>query len=333
MPPPNKPIVRGFSTSSFPGDCPQPRQLKRQSTRKRRRQSEFPISSGNSSVFDGAVAAASSAVSSVASNILPKRSSAGQLTEKSHLIDEVDGNASCALKAASVKFTTGGGGGGGNTNSSSNSPTLSSFGSTTTNSTDDDSDAWTHVHDIRVDPYRLSNESETVLPKEIHPHITAIEPDQIWKFNYNEAAIYLEEGENNEKLLYHPRCNQSLSSYKYVHNQIFYVLDLLAALTLLALTLCEAPAVEPFIVEKEIHLTIELACLLIISIECWMKLRWMGLRSFVTHPRTVIKVTCTVLMILDAIVAFSVKRGDFRPVRALRPVFLIDNHFCYSIRR
>ena len=219
--------------------------------------------------------------------------------------------------------------------SSTPSPTLSSFASSSTcDTTDDDSDAFDHVHDIRTDPYRVVSEPDSTLPKETHPQITAIEPEEIWKFNYNEAAIYLEEGENNEKLLYHPRCDQSLSSYKYVHNRFFYALDLVAALTLLALTLFEAPAFEPCcVVGKQLHLSVELACLLVISIECWMKVRWMGFKSFITHPRTVIKVTCTILMIMDAIVAFAIDRTDFRSIRALRPVFLIDNHFCYSIRR
>ena len=124
---PNKPIVRGFSTSSFPGDCPAPRQLKRQSSSKKRRQSEFtPVSP---SVFDGALAAASSAVSSVTSNILPKRSLSAHLTERSHLIDEIDGNINTKTSKTSgetsprlspsltcqdqgnpgVKFTVGGG--------------------------------------------------------------------------------------------------------------------------------------------------------------------------------------------------------------------------------
>ena len=64
-----------------------------------------------------------------------------------------------------------------------------------------------------------------------------------------------------------------------------------------------------------------------------MKLRWMGFRSFITHPRTVIKVSCIFVMFIDAVLTLIMRRPDFRVIRALRPVFLIDNHFCYSIRR
>lgn len=59
----------------------------------------------------------------------------------------------------------------------------------------------------------------------------------------------------------------------------------------------------------------------------------MGLRSFITHPRTVIKVSCIFVMFVDAFLLLVMPRTDYRVVRALRPVFLIDNHFCYTIRR
>ena len=125
------------------------------------------------------------------------------------------------------------------------------------------------------------------------------------------APPLVQEGENNEKLVFHPRNTQSMSSYRFVHNKIFYALDLLASLLLLCLTLFEAPAVQGLQVDKsvsarpvvpfddgtcslfQVHVSIELLCLTVISIECCMKLRWMGFRSFITHPRTVIKVSCT----------------------------------------
>lgn len=141
-----------------------------------------------------------------------------------------------------------------------------------------------------------------------------------------------------------------MSSYRFVHNKIFYAFDLLASLLLLCLTVFEAPAVRGLEVDKsvstrlvsavtlivlsfQVHVSTELLCLTVISIECWMKLRWMGLRSFITHPRTVIKVSCIFVMFIDALLTLVMRRPDFRVIRALRPVFLIDNHFCYTIRR
>lgn len=124
-----------------------------------------------------------------------------------------------------------------------------------------------------------------------------------------------------------------MSSYRFTHNRMFYAMDLVASLVLLILTLIEAPCDPRLQVDTRIHVSVEIICLTIISIESWMKLRWMGLRSFITHPRTVIKVSCIFVMFIDAALALVIEREDYRVVRALRPVFLIDNHFSYTIRR
>lgn len=43
-----------------------------------------------------------------------------------------------------------------------------------------------------------------------------------------------------------------MSSYRFVHNKIFYVLDLLASLTLLCLTICEEPCNPKFKVNPNV---------------------------------------------------------------------------------
>src|SRR5882724_3364910 len=65
----------------------------------------------------------------------------------------------------------------------------------------------------------------------------------VWKMNYNESSIYLEEGFNNDKFDYHPRSRSSLPAYLVVHNNWFYSLDLFATLLLLSLAFIEKPAV------------------------------------------------------------------------------------------
>lgn len=62
----------------------------------------------------------------------------------------------------------------------------------------------------------------------------------------------VKEGENNEKLLFHPSNTQSMSSYRFVHNRIFYTLDLLASLLLLFLTVFEEPAVQGLQLDKSV---------------------------------------------------------------------------------
>ncbi|GFU29882.1 two pore calcium channel protein 1 [Nephila pilipes] len=154
-----------------------------------------------------------------------------------------------------------------------------------------------------------------------------------WDMNYHEASIYLEEGENNDKFTFHPRSRDALPAYNLVHNQVFYCLDLFAAIALLSLALTEKPAVPGFAVPEWIHASIELLCLLLMCVELVMKVRWMGSQAFFHHKRSVIKLVVLVIMIIEAVVVLGRQTSHFRVTRALRPVFLIDNHYCKGIRR
>lgn len=59
------------------------------------------------------------------------------------------------------------------------------------------------------------------------------------------SVIYLlnQEGENNDKFFTHPKDVKALAAYLFVHNHLFYLMELVTALLLLLLSLCEAPAV------------------------------------------------------------------------------------------
>lgn len=63
-----------------------------------------------------------------------------------------------------------------------------------------------------------------------------------WELNYREAAIFLEEGINNDKLTSHPNSHEALPAYLLVHNYWYYALDLVAALLLVSLAFTEKPA-------------------------------------------------------------------------------------------
>ena len=71
-----------------------------------------------------------------------------------------------------------------------------------------------------------------------------------WELNYKEAAIYLEEGENNLRFDTHPKNQDALPAYILVHNIWFYLLDLFAAVLVMVLALCEEPAVPAFELEE-----------------------------------------------------------------------------------
>lgn len=64
-----------------------------------------------------------------------------------------------------------------------------------------------------------------------------------WELNYHEAAIYLQEGSDNDKFRNHPGCLSALPTYLFTHNTFFYLLDLVASLGLLLLTVMEKPEV------------------------------------------------------------------------------------------
>ncbi|XP_042904181.1 two pore channel protein 1 isoform X5 [Parasteatoda tepidariorum] len=160
-----------------------------------------------------------------------------------------------------------------------------------------------------------------------------VDNSEQWDMNYHESSIFLEEGENNDKFTFHPRNRDALPAYNLVHNQIFYFCDLVASVALLSLALTEKPAVAGFAVSEWIHATIELVCLSLMCGEIFLKIRWMGNQAFFRHKRSVIKLVVLVIMIVEAFVVAVRQTSHFRVTRALRPVFLIDNHYCKGIRR
>ncbi|KAH7986185.1 hypothetical protein HPB52_025147 [Rhipicephalus sanguineus] len=104
-----------------------------------------------------------------------------------------------------------------------------------------------------------------------------------------------QEGENNDKLDFHPCSREALPAYLVVHNVLFYCLDLLSATVLMALALMEAPAVPG------LSVPVALSILL--------------------------------LMLIEALVVAARQATHFRILRALRPIFLIDNHYLGGVRR
>ncbi|XP_022253385.1 two pore calcium channel protein 1-like, partial [Limulus polyphemus] len=171
---------------------------------------------------------------------------------------------------------------------------------------------------------------ELQAPLEEHNHEDLV---KTWEMNYNEASIYLEEGENNDKFDYHPQSNDSLPAYFLVHNPWFYRLDLLAAVMLLGLALVEEPAVPGFQIDLWIHASLELVSLFIIGIELVMKLYWMGVKPFFQHRRSIIKLAAILMMFIESMIVIIRQASHFRISRGFRPVYLIDNYYCGGIRR
>ncbi|XP_071479888.1 two pore calcium channel protein 1-like, partial [Diadema antillarum] len=161
----------------------------------------------------------------------------------------------------------------------------------------------------------------------------ALGGSQDWDLNYREAAIYLQEGENNDRFDTHPRSQDALPAYVMVHNFYFYIMDLAAALLVMLLALVEEPAVDALQLEPIIHASLELFGLTIIAFGLGLKMRWLGVKSFIKHKRTLLKAMVLFVMYSEAVVVIARQRSHFRVTRALRPIFLVDCHYCGGVRR
>lgn len=161
--------------------------------------------------------------------------------------------------------------------------------------------------------------------------------NQAWEINYREAAIFLEEGQNNDKFLHHPRDRESLPAYLLVHSQWFNMIDLAVSVVILALGFVEQDASREkiyfFQVPILVHSSIELCGLVLMSVQLFLKTRWIGWRSFLKHKRTLIKGLTLVVMIAEAVIVLVRNKSHFRVTRALRILFLIDTHYCGGVRR
>uniref|UniRef100_UPI00398F10A7 two pore channel protein 1 isoform X4 n=1 Tax=Pristiophorus japonicus TaxID=55135 RepID=UPI00398F10A7 len=156
---------------------------------------------------------------------------------------------------------------------------------------------------------------------------------QVWEMNYQEAAIYLQEGENNDKFFTHPKDQKALAAYLFVHNHIFYMMELISGLLLLILSLCEAPAVPSLRLDIYVHATLELFALVTVVFELGMKMRWLGFQTFIRHKRTMLKSAVLFVQFIEVIVVLIRQTSHVRVTRALRPIFLVDCRYCGAVRR
>ncbi|XP_028839703.1 two pore calcium channel protein 1 isoform X1 [Denticeps clupeoides] len=172
------------------------------------------------------------------------------------------------------------------------------------------------------------------VPKPVPVHSRAqISNRQSWEINYQEAAIYLQEGENNDKFFTHPRNPQALNAYLFAHNHLFYLMELLTGVLLMMLSLSEAPAVPSLRLDVYVHATLELLALVMVAFELCMKLRWLGFHTFIRHKRTMVKTSVLLIQFIEAIVILVRQTSHLRVTRALRPIFLVDCRYCGAVRR
>ncbi|CAB4058662.1 TPCN1 [Lepeophtheirus salmonis] len=154
-----------------------------------------------------------------------------------------------------------------------------------------------------------------------------------WDSNYREASIFLEEGLNNEKFNHHPCSSEALPAYLLVHNVVFNVIDLCASIVLLGLAFFEDPCLPSVKFPPIIHAGIELCSLVLVAVQVLLKTRWIGWKDFFRHKRTAFKIGTLFVMVIETLTVMVRNQTHFRVTRALRPIFIIDNHYCWGVRR
>lgn len=163
------------------------------------------------------------------------------------------------------------------------------------------------------------------------------------------ASVYVQEGEDNDKFQTHPKEKRSMMAYLLIHNHIAWSLELTSATVLLLITAIEYPSVflegDLFNASSTVdthyrdsyylpfHTVTEITCLTVLSGLLLLRAKWMGIRRFFQHYRSVFKLLLLICMYVEVIIILIRFRNHIRVTRCLRPVFLLDSYYCSGVRR
>ncbi|XP_052801255.1 two pore calcium channel protein 1-like isoform X1 [Mya arenaria] len=203
----------------------------------------------------------------------------------------------------------------------------------------DDSQLLSEVNADLPDVYDLNDGSQELvigggnLVLQVVDDIPAERLSKNWKLNHLEAAIYLQEGENNDKFYTHPKGHEALPAYQIAHNKWFHLLDFAASICVLLLAACERPAVDLIKLPVGVHGSLEILMLLVLSLELAIRMKWLSWRVYFRHPRTVIKTVMLIIMLVEAVTVIVRQHNHFRVTRAIRPIFLLNTYYGRGIRR
>lgn len=164
-----------------------------------------------------------------------------------------------------------------------------------------------------------------------------------------DASVYIQEGDDNDKFHTHPTTRTAMTAYRLIHNHVAWSLDLTASIIILLVAIAEYPSV---FLDKDLfnftrgddthyrdqyylpfHTVPEMTCLAVLFVLLLLRMRWMGVHNFFHHVRSVLKFVLIICMYIEVIVILIRFRNHIRVTRALRPVFLLDSHYCYGVRR
>ena len=117
-----------------------------------------------------------------------------------------------------------------------------------------------------------------------------------------------------------------------LHRKWFYSIDLVAAISLLLLGLCEAPCLPTLELPVLVHTGLEVGFLVVILLVLLLKIRTRWRKAW-SQRRELAKLGLLLVLFLEAVIVITRKKQHWRLTRALRPVFLIENHFMSGVRR
>jgi hypothetical protein len=154
---------------------------------------------------------------------------------------------------------------------------------------------------------------------------------------WEEAALYIREGEDNDKFYSHPTGKWSKIAYKILHHPAFHVFDLALSVLLMALALIEKPAVfgtdsdeKPAIT---IHGIFEILILCLLGVDIVLRLIWLTPKHFIRHRRTMFITVILFVMFIEVLAVLIRQESHLRITRSLRPAFFIDTYVMHGVRR
>jgi two pore calcium channel protein 1 len=161
--------------------------------------------------------------------------------------------------------------------------------------------------------------------------------DDQGRTKFEEAALYVREGELNDKFYSHPTGQWSKLAYQILHHPVFHVFDLMLSILLMLLAIIEKPSVlgakpteQPLVT---VHGVLELVILGLLGVDIILRLIWLSPRHFVRHRRTMFITVMLFVMVIEAFVVLIRQQSHLRITRALRPVFFIDTYLMLGVRR
>eukprot|EP00118_Oscarella_pearsei_P012362 m.90565 g.90565 ORF g.90565 m.90565 type:complete len:390 (+) comp36657_c0_seq1:61-1230(+) len=150
---------------------------------------------------------------------------------------------------------------------------------------------------------------------------------------YEDAAIYMKEGELLYDFAFHPKTKLERNAFWSAHNRAVLCTDLIASVVLLLLAIFEVPTFEVFERSSVIRgiAFIEIFCLLLCSVNVVFIRRWKGWRGLF-GPLYIFAFIVWWELFIEALVVLGRGKSHFRITRCFRPIFFILSPLAVKVK-